>query len=234
MSLLSGEWWIDESGNNTFADGDVGDSNHEIVAFTTALGIDTESLSFDIYPGGLNLNTIAESYLEESDSKYDLDEFLDLDEKDQETEMKRLGVESEYLKIDPETALAYQWFSDQGANMKFVKWCDESSHCDAREYALEHMGWIRVKGDNFEVWTFDDDALDRIKSFEEWPEDDDDGYPLMDSDHEIGISEYATKWYENIPLKTLFKAKSAEGLKKYMSGIGKFHRNNPKAKRRKK
>jgi len=89
------------------------------------------------------------------------------------------------------------------------------------------MGWIRVKGDNFEVWNFDDDALDRIKNFEEFPEEDDDGYLLEESDHEVGISEYATKWYESVPLKTLLKAKSAAGLKNYMSGIGKFHRSNP-------
>jgi hypothetical protein len=30
---LSGEWWIDDYGGTTFADGDIGDYTHAMVAF---------------------------------------------------------------------------------------------------------------------------------------------------------------------------------------------------------
>ena len=39
---LRGEWWIDDSGSATFADGDIGDQNHEIIAFWSALGVDPD------------------------------------------------------------------------------------------------------------------------------------------------------------------------------------------------
>lgn len=39
---LRGEWWIDDSGGATFADGEIGDQNHEIIAFWSALGVDPD------------------------------------------------------------------------------------------------------------------------------------------------------------------------------------------------
>ena len=39
---LRGEWWIDDSGTATFADGDIGDQNHESIAFWSALGVDPD------------------------------------------------------------------------------------------------------------------------------------------------------------------------------------------------
>jgi len=36
-SVIRGEWWIDNTGYVGFADGDVGDENHELVAFVSAL-----------------------------------------------------------------------------------------------------------------------------------------------------------------------------------------------------
>ena len=39
---LRGEWWLDDSGQATFADGDIGDYNHIMVAFESALGVNLE------------------------------------------------------------------------------------------------------------------------------------------------------------------------------------------------
>lgn len=39
---LRGEWWIDDSGSAIFADGDIGDQGHEIIAFWAALGVDPD------------------------------------------------------------------------------------------------------------------------------------------------------------------------------------------------
>lgn len=48
---FSGEWWIDESGDATYADGDVGDVSHESMAWEWILesfGIDTDRLYDDL------------------------------------------------------------------------------------------------------------------------------------------------------------------------------------------
>lgn len=234
MSLISGEYWIDDSGNTTFADGDVGDAGHELIAFEAALGLDLESLrGIQFYPGGMPTTELAEKYLEDKESEITLDDLSDMEPKDQVALVKKLGVESKYLELEPEDALAHQWLDDNGANMKFVEWC-ESSHCDARDYALESMGWIRVKNDDFETWELNDDSLKRIIGSDVFPEEDNDGYSIEDSEAEVGLSERKTGWYESIPVRVLLKAKSAEGLKRYIGGVGKFHRSggNPKGKKR--
>ncbi len=235
MSIISGEYWIDDSGASTYCDGDVGEKNHEIEAFERAIGIDREEVDFDIYPGNLAIVDAAEDFLEndeESKQEYALDEVGDLDEKEQNKLLRLMGVDEKYLKYDHETALAMQWYDDKGANMKFIQWCLDGG-CDARDYALEQMGWIRVKGDNFQVWDFNDDALDSIKNFDEWQnvEDPDN---IESSEDEIAIEELSTGWFENIPLKRLFAAKSAAALKRSMTGVAKWHRSgeNPRKRRR--
>lgn len=40
-----GEWWIDDSGNAFFADADIGDYNHAVLAFEAALGVNLEDSS---------------------------------------------------------------------------------------------------------------------------------------------------------------------------------------------
>jgi hypothetical protein len=45
FAALSGEWWLDETGNEQYADGDVGDYNHAFTALSSALGVDLEDPS---------------------------------------------------------------------------------------------------------------------------------------------------------------------------------------------
>lgn len=47
---LSGEWWIDDLGYAEYADGDVGDYNHAMLAMGSILGVDLESAEEDILP----------------------------------------------------------------------------------------------------------------------------------------------------------------------------------------
>lgn len=55
MSIASGEWWIDDSGMAQYADGDVGDQNHEGMALQAILsehGIDVEDPETpELWPG---------------------------------------------------------------------------------------------------------------------------------------------------------------------------------------
>jgi len=39
---ISGEWWLDDSGQETFADGDISDYNHMMIALSSALGVDLD------------------------------------------------------------------------------------------------------------------------------------------------------------------------------------------------
>ena len=163
--LLRGEWWIDDSGSTTFADGDIGDYNHERYALEVAIGID----------------------LDDVDNAELLEAVVD-------------------RRFTPEVLEALE---EAGANMKFVRWCRDDGACDARDYALEHMGWIRVKGDNFEVWKLDDSALDRIQNADIWEE----AEGTLGTDDEVFIEEHSTKTLLRVPVSALFDAKDLRQLR---------------------
>lgn len=107
---LDGEWFIDDSGYASFADGDSGDYNHEMVA--------TESMIGD-----------PELY-------------------ERFTEGTLTDDDRENLEVQEPGFLAYM-----------------ESGGDPREWVIEKHNWIRVKGSNFELWTMDREALDRIADF---------------------------------------------------------------------
>lgn len=179
MSLLRGEWWIDEDGNASFADGDTSDFDHTTIAFEAALGIslDDRHLPIGIVP------------------------------------MDKLNKE------------AVEWLRENGTSAEAIEYLKDGS--DPRDFMIEKKNWIRVQGNNFQMWTFDDDALDRIKNFDGW-NDVDDPEELEKSEHTITVEQYKDNKTWSISLKDLFKAKSAEGLKRYKDGIGKWRNPPPK------
>jgi hypothetical protein len=166
-----GEWWLDERGDTTFADGDVGDKNHEMIAFYAALCLNPEENEVDarITPGRLTPS------------------------------------EARLLRMRGVSKKALDFFSNP--------------YADARDYAIEHMGWIRVKNKNVDVWELDDKRLRNLKNADFWHEEDEE-----DENTELYLEERSTGKSWSIPFKTLLSAKSAEGLKKYMEGSGKWHR----------
>lgn len=131
---LRGEWWIDDFGTSTYADGDIGDQNHESIAFEGALGFDLEELEPDVFEGVIDRDP----------------EYLAM------------------LLEHPE------------ANHDAVRFFMENAIGDAREYMMRSQGWIRVEGSRFQMWTFDDDAKNRIcehiaeyreREFDEFPDE---------------------------------------------------------------
>ena len=51
----TGEWWIDEDGSTTYADGDVGDRNHEGIVIETLVHEILYHFDIDVdEPGGLS------------------------------------------------------------------------------------------------------------------------------------------------------------------------------------
>ena len=196
--MLNGEWWLDEGGQATFADGDVGDANHEMIAFYASLRLDSESPVVEL--------------TEEACKEHGIDAEDEFGDGTNPVEFPiELTIEVGHLSKIEAAALL-----DSGAPEEAVEFYRKSRQADAREYALEFMGWIRVKNANIETFKFDDVALENIKGAEFWDEEDE------ESEDQVFIEELSTRKSWSIPMKTLLKAQSAEGLKRYMEGVGQF------------
>jgi hypothetical protein len=160
---LQGEWWIDDTGYAQFADGDIGDQNHETIAFWAALGIDPEESFLSKYGFERALESVTE-YLQKTGDEFSPDEILD-----SFLEALTPGYMTDAQAIG---LLAL------GADSKAVNYFQKHNG-DAREFMMAERAWIRVDDNNFQLWTLDDEALGRIRDFinNEYPEDED---PLED------------------------------------------------------
>lgn len=167
--MIKGEWFIDDYGTATPADGDVG-ANHEQTAFYSILEIDPEDHEIPEMIPGDSLSDEAISYLRAN------------------------GIAEEKI----------EFFKD-GA--------------DARDYAIEHLGWIRVAGDNCQMWEFSNDALERIKGASEIWEDCDDPEGVEVSEDTLYIEQYKDNKTFSPTFKELFEATSVGSL------IGRQERN---------
>lgn len=190
----SGEYWIDHSGCATYADGDVGDQGHEILAFGSAIGLDSdlvERLSFDrdieISPNSIDREGLGELYAEEHNIEVTDD-----------TDLFELGD---------------KWLIENGADMDFVR-----SGEDARTYMIRKENWIRVAGNSFQMSTFDDEAIERIRHVDQlWDEEDVNGIPIEESEEEVSLED-STGIY-TVMLKDLFDpSATAERLKMLAGG----------------
>ena len=137
-----GEWWIDSYGQVMYADGDVGDMNHEAYVIDHVIG------------------------------KYIYDEFDHGDWKDWEGFKKELAkeeLEEQYdeeiaskLLLDPkqvETAYLKKLLEMGMTNEEYMI---AEQMGDARKYGMEQLGWIRVAGNNIQTFNLTHDDLKRI------------------------------------------------------------------------
>lgn len=134
---LDGEYWIDDSGNAQFADGDVGDLNHEAMAMQT--------LQSQI----------------SGDGDKDWDEFKqELAERIYQEKMASTNDEAGRQELtdayedDPESMITDEALQDEGIDAEAWKYANGFG--DARDYAMEHWGWKKVLGNGVETWTFND------------------------------------------------------------------------------
>lgn len=179
----SGEWWIEGDGQAIYADGETSDTNHEIEAFNSAIGLDYELLEEHgeyINANGIDEKTLGEFYAEEHE--IEVGEDTDL------------------------SALGYKWLEEHGADMKFVEYV-QSGFGDVRTWMMKTEGWIRVQGNNFQLWEFDAGALDNIVSSDIWEQevDTEDGASVEESDDEVYIEELSNGAVYTIMLRDLFK-----------------------------
>lgn len=165
-SRIRGEYWI-QGGDVTFADGDIGDMNHEAYAIQHAL-----CLAIDYFGGetgdDLDVTTLEEAVLAwaaDNDVTIDPDEWID--------------AAREELSRQPDSAERLEVFN-----------C-ALGHGDAREVAMRYWGWKWCRGNNIATWTFTPDdrrsiasGVDNILDSEGFDDDDEEG---PDVDLSIGV-----------------------------------------------
>lgn len=164
---LYGEWWIEDGGSVEFADGDVGDQNHESIAFQAALGVyfddfhDTES---DIERNVEDiLSIIRQDLIASADLADEFDKHVDEIDPDEAGEFFKEAARN--IESGTLSELEAAILLGIGADSKAVKWFLESRMADAREYMITKHNWIRVQGHNFQMGEFDEDAKHRIADF---------------------------------------------------------------------
>ena len=151
IASLSGEYWIID-GHSTFADGDVGDTNHD--------GVVWQHLSYVIEEVELpdNLQNAIDNNLLSAEEMEDIDE--------------------EYPGLFSIHNGNYNAYSDEQAKWDRIlnsnfdpseqmviehEWPGYLSYKGMpKDYAVEHLGWIRVLGSNFEVQNVNNDNLSDI------------------------------------------------------------------------
>ena len=114
-------------------------------------------------------------------------------------------------KLTPELAA---WCDGNGASHEAIQFFSGTGDSgrqtpDARDYAIKHMGWIRAVSGNFQMKTFDANALRRIRNFEGF----DDGTEASRLDAQV-IIEDSTGYWEFSLADLLDDSKSIDRLKK--------------------
>ncbi len=132
-----GEYWIDDSGKAMFADGDIGDTNHEMYVIDGLASRLLNAMDIDVDDRAGSLD----GWRKEITAAMKEDEFE--------------GDEDEFIK---KTA-SHLWKDETQCNAAIAcAW----GQGDARKYGMQYDGWIRVAGHGFECWELDKDVLKRM------------------------------------------------------------------------
>lgn len=139
--MLQGEWWIDDSGQVLFADGDIGDMNHEMYV------LDGLTRSILDAVGGI-------PYDEEFAGPID-----NYDVALRGALHVPAEAPAEALRAALEASVMLLW-PDEAQRAAALDAAYDLT--DAREYAIQYNGWKRLKGTNVETWTLTKEDLDCI------------------------------------------------------------------------
>ena len=203
---LSGEYWFDDSGTTMYADGDVGDMNHEAYVIQRC---NAEILDhFHLNNGGEYDNvehlqdTILDMIVEDSD----------IEDEDEKWEKRQ------ELENDPADAII-NYLTQKGVkDVSDTVFIAYGSSIDAREYAIKNWGWSRVAGDSIETKELTRETLRVIAHGinnaleEEGKTYEYDETPDVLDLHEYGISTYTGKRF-NITLRDM-ESGNVEGLER--------------------
>jgi hypothetical protein len=177
--VLDGEWWLEDSGDPTFADGDIGDINHEMAAFQSAIGVDFEhDIYVDVEDAGQQVLDTVQARSEEEYYKGVLQRLAEdtgnsVEELLSAENAVDVGLDEGYWFNVIERSAGSEIKDDvyaefliaQGGNEESIRWFQQHPNADAREWAIKTQGWIRVAGTNFQLWEFTDEAKESIADF---------------------------------------------------------------------
>jgi len=202
---VRGEYWFDEDGNSMYADGDIGDMNHEMYVQDKCAG---EVLNwFDIYADESPIN-----FEEHIPQMIDII-VSDLDNESDNFDLKRK------IEDDPYDAIINYLKTKTGMKGPIddiVYLAGGSSSIDGREFAIKEWGWSRVHQDNIEVKELTAKQLKIVakginNALEEEGVYDEEEF-LRASQSEYNISTYTGKRYE-IKLEDMEKG-NVQGLER--------------------
>jgi hypothetical protein len=178
---ITGEYWIQE-GNVEYADGDIGDINHEGIAIRHA--------GYEI----LNKIGANSDWMENTDFESCIIRFAK--EEGEEDKLDDVGL-SQYLSDkleengynDDESREASKIARDIG---------------DARDYAMKYHGWIWCRGNSIGLYKFDERSIKNlINGIQEILHIEDESEVYLDSNVNLGIGEGSTGKFYNMSLEEL-------------------------------
>ncbi len=201
---LRGEWWF-QDGQAVFADGDVGDRNHEAIVIDTlrrqvldALDVDTGNLEYvpDIGDGSIR-DKVFQSIS---------DELTPQELEDWENHEFNNAIAS-YLTRKGDKNIKEIIYYIRGHD-------DKGKTLDVREYALIHWGWQRVKGNTIQTQNLRPEDLQNISrglydAYGDELEEKDDSQiselnPLGEVAFDIEVNS-TRSWYVGVPISILEK-----------------------------
>jgi hypothetical protein len=179
---IRGEYWI-QDGYVEFADGDIGDKNHEAIAIEAVYG---------------NYQDAIQSLAEKMKMQVNLHSYYD--GPDCEEIQKVLNMIHEKLLRKMNDDQAHNYIMKQlGCDKEAYKILLDSG--DARFYAITHMGWIAIRSNNIEIYGY---TKDRQKEIANAIRDifDNEGYEEDENLEETEFSIYDYKsgksWYVSL------------------------------------
>jgi len=196
---LRGEYWFDDSGYAMYADGDVGDMNHESHVLQILQGelLNHFNINPDEYYGEIDhyKKEIEEYISDDPDSGVTEDDLFDDWLEAMKTYLKNKGVE----------------------NAEEVVQLGAYGPPDARLYAIKNWGWSRVHGNSIEVNRLTSDQLKLVakginNALEQEGNYNEEDADLRMSQAEYDISTYTGKRYK-ITLKDM-KRGNVQGLER--------------------
>ena len=182
--MRQGEYWITNDGNAMYADGDIGDYNHESYVIQQIQSqyapdeydrmeyVDWEQFEKDIAKQGYHKALAAARTPEE---KKEVDEYWDSDDYLNQYFKNELGMSDDEIII-----------------------ARGHSGIDPREFAIKHWGWKRVVDENIETWYATANDMTTIASGL-W-----DAYQDSAERGKYNIYSYAYKrWFNEVPFYVL-------------------------------
>lgn len=174
---ISGEFWIDDSGNCLEAS-DSSDYNHEAYVIEYVQNSYSEGEDWNMFLEQIKNQKYEELGFSPEEIKNGIDNENYPDEAVLDMAIRDLGITEEELDI-------------------------ANGHGDARKYAMEKWGWKRLQDRNVETWTFTERDIQLISSGL-WAAYGDRGDDEAFDKTEFNIYVYTTQnWYTDVPYELI-------------------------------